>query len=363
MNVSASFRPPEMLFAPFDPEAHMCAVPRKGSTMRRLLTLTMLLTLLATLVPISAAAQDWDPCGDALNDVYPDGYKVVWAPQQGGAGSQIVLGTDGDDYLKGGSGHDILCGYGGNDVLEGNSGNDWLDAGTGSNELYGNSGNDTLIGMEGDVFVGSSGHNEIVVNTAPIDNCALASSFNYGEGITPDLSGLDLSGCVFDNDHFQYANFAGSDLSGATLEGDYDYANFSGANLSGAYIICACTGLDLSGANLSGAYIANGGFQDSDLSGADFSYARLESFSTLRSNQSGANFTGAELEHVTFWNDLTYANFTNASFNFTSFVGADLTGADFTGATFSVVSWTVSTCPDGTASASNGDTCLGHLTP
>ena len=134
--------------------------------MRRLLTLAMLIAMLGTPVPLgtSAAAQGWDPCGDALEGIYPPGYAVVYAPNRGGSGSQIVLGTDGDDYLVGGSGNDILCGYGGNDVLDGGSGNDWLDAGTGSNQLDGGSGNDTLIGMEGDGFNGGSGRNEIIAN-------------------------------------------------------------------------------------------------------------------------------------------------------------------------------------------------------
>lgn len=133
--------------------------------MRRVVMIVLSSLLFGILLPGGVSAQVWDPCGNALNGIYPEGYEVVWAPQQGWSGSQIIIGTSGDDYLVGGSGNDILCGFEGNDVLVGGSGSDWLDAGTGFNELYGGSGNDTLIGMEGNVFVGGSGRNEIIAYT------------------------------------------------------------------------------------------------------------------------------------------------------------------------------------------------------
>ena len=112
-----------------------------------------------------AAAQDASWCDQVYGaeaGTRFEGYTVVYG--SGGSGSQIVLGTDGDDYLSGGSGNDILCGFGGNDVLDGGSGNDILVGGSGLDELYGGSGNDTLYGTEMDyVLDGGSGRNDVIL--------------------------------------------------------------------------------------------------------------------------------------------------------------------------------------------------------
>jgi hypothetical protein len=131
-----------------------------------LTALAMLATILAALAlpAMPASAQGSDPCVDAQSGIVPAGYELVYAPDQGGSRSQVVLGTSGADVLGGGSGNDILCGLGGDDVLEGGSGDDRLDAGSGSNELYGGSGYDILIGMQGDVFESGSGGGEIIAN-------------------------------------------------------------------------------------------------------------------------------------------------------------------------------------------------------
>jgi Ca2+-binding RTX toxin-like protein len=134
--------------------------------MKRWTTLAMLATILAALAlpAMPASAQGGDPCLDAQSGIVPDGYELVYAPNQGGSGSQVILGTDGPDVLEGGSGDDILCGLGGYDVLYGGSGNDYLDAGAGYHELYGGSGHDTLIGVQGGVFDDGSGGGEIIEN-------------------------------------------------------------------------------------------------------------------------------------------------------------------------------------------------------
>jgi Ca2+-binding RTX toxin-like protein len=136
---------------------------------------------------------------------------LVYAPDQGGSGSQVVLGTTGGDYLEGGSGHDILCGLGGDDVLAGGSGDDRLDAGSGSNELYGGSGYDILIGMAGDVFDQGSGGGEIIANDpGPLVSTVTVSFRNDGgtrcyadvtfDGFTPGtwLSGWTIIGAESD---------------------------------------------------------------------------------------------------------------------------------------------------------------------
>lgn len=137
---------------------------------RRIVVFTMLLaSMVVPVLPMTASAQEQSLCEYAIDSAtngygdYAD-YRVVYVANgdRAGSGSQVVVGTEGDDVLDGGGGHDVLCGFGGNDILYGGSGNDYLDGGPGVNQLYGGSGHDTLVGNEGDVFDGATGHNEII---------------------------------------------------------------------------------------------------------------------------------------------------------------------------------------------------------
>jgi hypothetical protein len=91
-------------------------------------------------------------------------YELVYGPERAGSGSQVVVGTEGNDILYGGSGNDLLCGFGGDDVLYGGSGNDILVGGLGADQLYGESGGDTLYGDAFDtVLDGGTGRNQVIV--------------------------------------------------------------------------------------------------------------------------------------------------------------------------------------------------------
>ena len=100
-------------------------------------------------------------------------------------------------------------------------------------------------------------------------------------------------------------------------------ADLSGANLYLAILHRA----DLSGANLSNAYLRGADLYQADLSGADLSGANLYS----------ADLFGANLS------------------------GADLFGADLTLAALGTNNWGDTTCPDGTNSNDNGNTCVNNL--
>ncbi len=123
---------------------------------------------LVMLLPIDAAAQGQGDaiCTDAIASAQTGtgayaGYELVSG--SGGSGSQVVVGTDGNDVLEGGSGDDVLCGLGGDDLLRGGSGNDILVGGPGTDRLEGGSNNDTLYGTEGERLDGGSGTNQILV--------------------------------------------------------------------------------------------------------------------------------------------------------------------------------------------------------
>ncbi|MBA2758774.1 MAG: hypothetical protein H0U38_03695, partial [Chloroflexia bacterium] len=87
--------------------------------MKRLFTVGLVATMLLTVFGSAQAVTAQDLSGDDLCDVAiaQSGtgqgqfgrYSLVQAPAMGGSGSQVVVGTDGDNVLHGGSGNDLLC--------------------------------------------------------------------------------------------------------------------------------------------------------------------------------------------------------------------------------------------------------------
>ena len=132
---------------------------------------------------------------------------------------------------------------------------------------------------------------------------------NAKDGVKFDLAGLfDFSNC--NNPAVQLDPVTGQvDLANAHLNGQ----NLKDANLSGANISNA----SLQGANLKGAFLENANLQNANLR--------------------GANLEGADL------------------------TGANLAGAVLKGANTKKVTWSNTTCPNGTNSTSDGGTCRDHL--
>ena len=107
-------------------------------------------------------------------------------------------------------------------------------------------------------------------------------------------------------------------------------------------------GCDLHGANLDHASLSGADLTAADLVGALFRNANLVNAHLHNANLQFAQLDDGDLEGT----DLSGANLTNASL--LGAVTSDLT--DFSG-----VTWGNTTCPDGTNSDNNGDTCVGHL--
>lgn len=96
-------------------------------------------------------------------------HELVFAPNQGGSGSQVIVGTAGNDRLDGGSGSDVLCGAGGDDVLTGGSGGDAVYGEEGADRLVGGGGDDSLDGGTGtDALSGGSG-DDVLMNGEAVD--------------------------------------------------------------------------------------------------------------------------------------------------------------------------------------------------
>jgi alpha-tubulin suppressor-like RCC1 family protein len=130
-------------------------------------------------------------------------------------------------------------------------------------------------------------------------------------------------------------NASGAHNIVATFSGSSGFAGSTSATLTQLATNTPCQSLagcnlhdlNLTDAQLSGANLSNANLNGADLSGADLSGADL----------SGANLNGANLS------------------------GADLNGVDVAGANFNKVTWSNTTCPDGTNSNADGGTCTAHL--
>jgi hypothetical protein len=121
----------------------------------------------------------------------------------------------------------------------------------------------------------------------------------------------------------------------ATFSGNGAAAGSTSATVTQVVTSTPCAslaGCNLQGLNLSGAQLAK-----ANLSGANLNGAKL----------AGANLAGA---------NLAGANFANANLT-----GASLSGATVTLANFNLVTWSGTTCPDGTTSNNDGGTCAGNL--
>jgi hypothetical protein len=138
-------------------------------------------------------------------------------------------------------------------------------------------------------------------------------STDKSEGIPFDLAGLfDFSKC--DDPAVPLDPSTGEiNLSGVRLNGAQQGADYANGDLSNA---------NLDGAQLAGAFLPGASLKGASLRGAD---------------AQGADFAG---------DDLTNANLENAQVD---------------GASFNDVTWSNTTCPDGSNSSHDGGTCAGHL--
>jgi uncharacterized protein YjbI with pentapeptide repeats len=249
-------------------------------------------------------------------------------------------------------------------------------------------------------------HNDgcVDIKFLPYQGCNLAgvdlSDVSPTHFFFGDFADANLTYVNFSNDNLSGTSVAGADLSftnlsGTTLTGIHSgsivgtptglpanweivdgYLIGPGANLQGSSLVGAnLAGAHLSGANLEGAYLLNATLTDADLSNAQMSEARLDGADLSDSNLSGANLSGDNLDSANLsganvsGDDLGYAFLTNADLSGADLSGSNLTGADLSGATnltdtaVAGVIWIGTTCPDGTNSDNDGDTCVNNLTP
>ncbi len=104
-------------------------------------------------------------------------------------GTNVVMGTEGDDVLTGTPESDIMFGMGGNDIIEGRNGSDWISAGPGDDEVRGGRGDDIIFGEEGGDFLKGGG------GTDELDGGSEADIVKGGAGEDTCVEGEDVRGC------------------------------------------------------------------------------------------------------------------------------------------------------------------------
>jgi Ca2+-binding RTX toxin-like protein len=99
------------------------------------------------------------------------------------AGTKIINGGNGDDFIYGADGADSLTGGSGKDLIYGASGNDTLDGGLGNDYLSGGDGNDTYyIDSTFDHIYDSGGNDTAYVSTSFVKIPSNIEKVNYVNG-------------------------------------------------------------------------------------------------------------------------------------------------------------------------------------
>lgn len=179
-----------------------------------------------------------------------------------------------------------------------------------------------------------------------------------------NLAGMDLGGGADGpRTNFRDVLLDRAELTGVTFgDNDLTGASFRRAEMRNTgYEDATLTNADLFRADLRGASFTNGGIAGADFERADLRRATLvrtdASDRGLRTSFRRAKLTGADLSDA----DFSGAIFERANLTGVNFTEAILTGARFRRAVVSRVTWSNTTCPDGTNSDAHGGTCIGHL--
>ena len=131
----------------------------------------------------------------------------------GGAGGDVLVGTDfanvltgndgdddlfggkGGDELRGGNGADILTGDNGNDTLFGDGGSDSMDGGLGNDTMFGGTGLDSMTGGDGGDSISGEGGNDTIFNFdafADTVDCGPGTADNAESDFQDTLSNCEL---------------------------------------------------------------------------------------------------------------------------------------------------------------------------
>lgn len=127
--------------------------------------------------------------GTGVDQVYGSGTHPIWV--YGGAGNDLIVGTNGADFLCGGLGNDTMRGSGGDDLMLGGLGDDKMYGGngkdlmlgeTGADRMFGDQGNDILDGGDQDDYLNGGGESDVLMGRDGRDflETGLGSTFAFG---------------------------------------------------------------------------------------------------------------------------------------------------------------------------------------
>ncbi|MEM6315849.1 MAG: calcium-binding protein [Planctomycetota bacterium] len=109
----------------------------------------------------------------------------------GNGGNDYMKGSDGNDEMNGGDGRDLMLGGGGDDVMSGGTGNDLLIGSLGDDLLNGNDGDDKLFGGPGtDTLFGSAGADDLFGGFENEDDEEDTLDAGGDDGDSEDLDGV-----------------------------------------------------------------------------------------------------------------------------------------------------------------------------
>ena len=189
----------------------------------------------------------------------------------------------------------------------------------------------------------------------------------YLVGSNADLSGANLSGADLSGEYLSNAGVVGTKFVGTSFNtATLTHVNFTGSTLSGGNdfsgghwtSVTVPAGADLAGAQFGGVTV-----KDSVLQGVDFK-GDILSLATLHGDDfDGANLAGTSLDYAKVdGGSMRHANLTGAVLSGARFSHVDLSGAVFSkSAGADGITWTDTTCPDGTISSNDRNTCANHL--
>lgn len=161
-----------------------------------------------------------------------------------------------------------------------------------------------------------------------------------------DLSNLNATNVIFANNNFTGSKLTNINLTGAEFSNPYgDRVDFSGVDFSSVQ-----------------AFITPG-FTRSNFSNTNWTNMNLDgcSFGQFTINEA-ANLTGADFSGTTLGcADFRQSNLSNINFSGATLTAVNLQDTTMTGANITNTTWSNVTCPDGTNSNDNGNTCADHF--
>ena len=162
-----------------------------------------------------------DDCDGVLDE------DCDFGPSDCPAGTRVIAGTAGCDWLWGTSGRDCILGYGSNDVLFGLEGDDILVGGpgkdtlagwSGRDQLFGDDGDDTLLGDGGDDQLDGGGGNDSLFGGDGRDvvHGGLCHDWLFGSSGSDVLAGDDGSDRIEGSSHDSVDGGGGKDACSGT---------------------------------------------------------------------------------------------------------------------------------------------------